>query len=411
MNKNCASAAHKHGTPVYVYDEQLLRKQADAMLAFPHAYGLTVRYAMKACSNKTITQLFNSLGLHIDASSGYEVERAMLTGIPPEKILLTAQEMPSDETLCGFVKQGVLFTACSLHQLERYGQLFPNHDISLRCNPGLGSGSSRKTNVGGPSSSFGIWHETLNDAQQILQKYGLHVIRLHTHIGSGTEPSVWVRAAKLSLNIVKNFPDVTILNLGGGFKVARVPDEHNAKLSEIGSAVKNLFEGFWKKTGRKLHLEIEPGTTLVANAGILISRIIDIVSTSKHTFLKLDCGMTEILRPSLYGAQHPIELIAGDGRTLSENKRYVVVGHCCESGDLLTPLRGKPETLDERELPEARIGDYIIIGGAGAYCSSMSAINYNSFPRAAEIMLATDGSFKLIRKRQTMQQIIENETG
>jgi diaminopimelate decarboxylase len=124
--------------------------------------------------------------------------------------------------------------------------------------------------------------------------------------------------------------------------------------------------------------------------------------------------MTEILRPSMYGAQHPIEVVPveekGSG-TFSPRPRadYLVVGHCCESGDILTPEPGNPEGLLPRNLAETRIGDAVVIGGAGAYCSGMSAKNYNSFPEAAEVMILADGSLELIRRRQTLDQILQNE--
>jgi len=155
---------------------------------------------------------------------------------------------------------------------------------------------------------------------------------------------------------------------------------------------------------------VEPGTYLVANSCALIATVIDVVDTGRrgYKFLKVDAGMTEILRPGMYGAQHPIEVVpaAAGGRS---QVKYVVVGHCCESGDVLTPASGSPEALQPRLLPETRVGDLIVLGGAGAYCSSMAAKNYNSFPEAAEVMISENGSAELIRKRQTLDQIVQNE--
>ena len=120
--------------------------------------------------------------------------------------------------------------------------------------------------------------------------------------------------------------------------------------------------------------------------------------------------MTEILRPSLYGAQHPIFVIPDEGQLkFREEIDQVVVGHCCESGDLLTPAPNEPESLAPRLLPKGEVGDACVIEGVGAYCSSMSAKNYNSFPEAAEVLRKSDGSLALIRKRQTFEQIVENE--
>ena len=137
----------------------------------------------------------------------------------------------------------------------------------------------------------------------------------------------------------------------------------------------------------------------------------DIVDTGDggYQFLKIDSGMTEVLRPSLYGAQQPITLVKANGSTPTADTAYVVAGHCCESGDIMTPAPGDPEGLAPRTFPKATIGDALVIGGAGAYCASMASKNYNSFPEAAEVMLMRDGRTKLIRTRQTLEQVLDNE--
>ena len=397
----------QYGTPVYVYDEATCVRLAEDALAFPHAYGLTVRYAMKANANVSILGIFNHLGLHIDASSGYEVERAIRAGVAPEKISLSSQEFP--DNFKAIFDQGISFNACSLNQIERFGHFYPDGELGLRFNPGVGSGGTNKTNVGGPSSSFGIWHERLDDVQKLIEKYRLKVFRIHTHIGSGSDPHIWQSVSQLSLNIVKHFPEVTTLNLGGGYKVARMTDESGTDFQEIGPAVRDAFVTLAEATGRKIHLEIEPGTYLIANAGSILTTVHDIVSTGAegYTFLKLDSGMTEILRPSLYGAQHPLIVIPQ--KETDRSGSYVAVGHCCESGDLITPAPDSTDILQARELAEASIGDLCVIEGAGAYCTSMPAKNYNSFPEAAAVLIRTNGEIQMISKRQSLEQMMANE--
>ena len=232
------------------------------------------------------------------------------------------------------------------------------------------------------------------------------------------------------------------MNLGGGYKVGRNPDEVSTDLQEIGEPVQQAFIDFKEKVrtaesifssrapalqclsahclspptppraqnGREIKLEIEPGTFLVANAGCVVSKVQDIVKTSDYTFLKLDCGMTDLLRPSLYGAIHPVTVLPGKGGDVgSETEEAVIVGHCCESGDLMTPLPGEPESLGTREVRKAAIGDYCVIDGSGAYCSGMSTKNYNSFPEAGEVLVEEGGKGQLIRKRQELEQIFQNE--
>ncbi|RYH17843.1 hypothetical protein EON65_28050 [archaeon] len=145
VNKAKAIKA-QFGTPVYVYDEKTLVSQATKALQFPNEYGVTVRYAMKACPNAAILQLFNSMGVHFDASSGYEVRRAIQAGVSPTRISLSSQELPED--FQDLINLGIQFNACSLKQLETFGKLFPNSQCGVRFNPGKGSGGNEKT-VGG----------------------------------------------------------------------------------------------------------------------------------------------------------------------------------------------------------------------------------------------------------------------
>jgi diaminopimelate decarboxylase len=399
-----AEVRRRFGTPCYVYDRAALEAAARAALAFPAPFGLTLRYAMKANPSRGVLTLFRDLGLHVDASSDYEVERALRAGFPPARIQLTSQ-MPS-RTLREHVARGVLFNACSLHQLEEFGKVAPGGEVSVRVNPGLGTGSTKRTNTGGPASSFGIWHEAMGEVAVIGKRHGLHIRRLHSHVGSGTDPEVWKRCARMTLDLVGALPEVATVNLGGGFKVGRMPEEPSVDLADVGAHVRREIEDFRARDGRALHLEIEPGTFLVANAGVIVASCVDVVDTGAegYVFAKLDAGMPEITRPSLYGAQHPIDVLAR-GR---EQAAVVFVGPCCESGDILTPAPGDPEALAPRWVPRPQIGDLVVVGGAGAYCAGMATINYNSYPQAPEVML--DGAaLTLLRRRQVPEQVWQNE--
>lgn len=401
--------ADNFGTPVYVYDEKRLKESAEAVLNFPNAFGLTARYAMKASPNKAILKLFHELGLHIDASSGHEVHRAIHAGIEPEKISLSAQEIPDD--LEDLLNLGIRFNACSLKQLRVFGQLKPDSSVGVRFNPGSGSGGNNRTNVGGVSSSFGIWHSYAPEVQSIADQYNLSIERIHTHIGSGSDPQVWLKVALMNFQLVEQFEAVKVLNLGGGYKVGRMPNEVTTDLQIIGEPVKQAFKEFAQRTGREIHLEIEPGTFLVANAGALLAEVHDIVSTGSegYQFIKLNTGMTELLRPSIYGSQHPIEIFNQQESGKGDKQAFVVVGHCCESGDILTPAEGDPELLATRTFKDVEIGDLVLIGGAGAYASAMTPKHYNSYPEAAEVLVQADDTLRLIRKRQDRSAIWENE--
>ncbi len=403
--ERAAEVRERFGTPCYVYDRGALEAAAREALAFPAPYGLTVRYAMKANPSRGVLTVFRDLGLHVDASSDHEVERALRAGFSPDTIQLTSQ-LPS-RRLAEHLGRGILFNACSLHQLGEVGRVAPGSEVSVRMNPGLGTGATNRTNTGGPASSFGIWHEHLAEVKATAGRHGLRITRLHTHVGSGTDPEVWNRCARMTLDLVAEFPEVRRVNLGGGFKVGRMPEEPSVDLADVGAHVRRELDEFRGRDGRALALEIEPGTYLVALAGAVVATCVDVVDTGRagYLFAKLDTGMPEIARPSLYGAQHPIDVLAAGRDTAA----VVFVGPCCESGDILTPAPGDPEALAPRWVPRPAIGDLVVVGGAGAYCAAMATINYNSYPQAPEVMLEPDGTLRLLRRRQFPEQIWQNE--
>jgi diaminopimelate decarboxylase len=400
-----AEVRERFGTPCYVYDRAGLEAAARRVLAFPAPFGFTLRYAMKANPSRGVLAAFRELGLHIDASSDNEVTRALRAGFPPAAIQLTSQ-MPSRQ-LTEHVARGVLFNACSLHQLEAFGRVASGREVSVRMNPGLGSGSANRTNTGGPAASFGIWHEYLEDVKTLAKRHDIRIARLHTHIGSGSDPEVWKRVTRMTLDLAARLPDVRRVNLGGGFKVGRMPGEPSIDFADVGAHVRDELVAFRDRDGRRLELEIEPGTYLVANAGCVVATCVDVVDTGRdgYFFAKLDTGMTEVTRPSLYGAQHPIDVLA-EGR---EEADTIFVGPCCESGDILTPAPGNPEALHPRRVPRPAIGDLVVVGGAGAYCAAMSTVNYNSYPQAPEVMLEPDGTLRLLRRREALEEIWRNE--
>lgn len=188
-------------------------------------------------------------------------------------------------------------------------------------------------------------------------------------------------------------------------------NEDSADLLAIGQKIVPEVENFAREYGRELSLEVEPGTYIVANCGALVCTITDLVETGAddgYRFIKIDAGMSEIVRPSMYGSQHPIVVVPGNDEP-RETGEYLVAGHCCERGDILTPEPGNPESFERRTLVEPRVGDALVIEGAGAYCSAMAVKNYNGFPECAEVLLRSDGRAELIRRRQTLEQMLQNE--
>lgn len=369
---------------LFVYDLGDMTRTAESLQAAEMPYGMEVRYAMKANSHPAIIGRLDELGLSFDASSVGEAQRLLsYSGVDGGKISLSARRLHDGLALRGVLARGVIPTATTRRQvamLGDIGQQMGFDTMSARINPGWGSGANNRTNVGGPASPFGIWKDYVPEVLDIAESKGMTIDRLHTHIGSGVDPKVWRRAMQSSLDIVEQMPDVTKLDIGGGYKIARMPDEEATDMDEVTDMFAEELEGFADRTGREIYLEIEPGALLVGNAGVALMRVEEVEDTPLYNNLTVTIGMNGLLRISHYGAQHPIEVLNDSTETVE----YAVYGQCCESGDLLTPFPNDPERIKPRSLNKAEVGDLVVVRGAGAYCMSMSPIQYNDIEPPGE---------------------------
>ena len=418
-------AAERFGTPLYLYDEALIIERCHALLSMPNAFGLEVRYAMKANPGLALLQLIARQGLGIDASSVNEAHRARMAGVPCGRMMLTTQDVPfgDDRTaLESMLREGMTYNICSQRQLELVLPFLKQFaaKIAIRINPGVGAGESVTRNTGDKYSSFGIHLAQLEGVKQLLATSGVRIEHVHAHIGSGGDPEVWRDNIDRMLQLTEqHFPDAKVVNLGGGFKEARMPEETAADIQTLGLYARLRFLEFSERTGRSLEVAIEPGTFIVANAGYLIASVLDIKSSGPDgfKFIVLDAGMEANTRPLLYGSRHPLYVLDSKGQLLSSEFNLsqtscplepgVVVGRCCESGD--------SQTLDNhghvvpRLLALPRAGDFVVIGGTGAYGSAMCLGNYNSYLQPSETLLKSNGQLALMRRRQTFEQMIANE--
>ncbi|WP_428262650.1 diaminopimelate decarboxylase [Haliangium sp.] len=401
--------ADRFGTPVFVYDERTLEDNAKYMLGLPNAFGLTVRYSIKANPNRAILRLIDRMGLHFDASSEWEARRALAAGVQPSKILITAQE--AGEGVIELIEQGVHFDAGSLEQLSFYGERFRGAEVSVRLNPGYGSGLVNRLTSGGPDSSFGIWHQQAGQIKELIDQYELKLVRLHIHIGSSHDAEVLMRSVRTILGLSKLFGGVPIIDLGGGYKVHALNSDPFYDHHEMAGLVADDLKAHAAETGTEMRLEVEPGTFMMANAGSIVTKVIDKMTTGAEgrTFLKLNAGLTEIIRPSYYGAVHPLVSVPAEGPMRSEVDAVCVAGHCCIAGDVLTPRPADVEHLAPMRLARTSIGDYLVVERGGGYCASMALKNFNSYPESAEVLRRKDGSFDLIRERQSLEQVTQNE--
>ncbi len=399
--------AQQFGTPVYVYSLSILRKSIAEILPLSPV----VRFAMKACSNTKILQEMLKSGIKIDAVSIPEIQRALKAGYSSEDICLSSDVFfnSSEAEFC--LKNNIFCSCGSLGMLEEYGETrkrlgLGSDGVSIRINPGEGAGHSKKTNTGGPYSKHGIWYENLDEAKAIAKKQGLRIIGAHTHIGSGGDMEHLSRISGKLIDFAKQFPDLQIVNFGGGLPYEYDPDKPQVAIGDYQPILRERTQELEKHFGRPITCEIEPGRRFVAGCGFLIGEVRSLNHTFDENKKRLDyvltnVGFCHLLRPMAYGSYHPI-WFAGDG--LGEETDIIVAGPVCESGDVLTQKDDEPVP---RRLPLPKRGNLIVIGGAGAYGHVMSS-NYNSQPLIPEVLVEGD-QMTLIRRRQTLDDVIREE--
>ncbi len=400
-----AELARRFGTPLFVYDQAVVVERIGSLARFDH-----VRYAQKACSNLAVLDLMRRHGVLVDAVSAGEIHRATRAGYrpagTPPAIVYTADIFDAD-ALDQCARLDLHVNCGSPDMIDQWGRRSPGREITLRLNPGFGHGHSRKTNTGGKQSKHGIWHEQLAECVARAQQYGLTVAGLHMHIGSGTDLEHLSRVCQaMETAAVEAGPQVTSISAGGGLPVPYQADERYVDLDayyERWNATRLRLEDRFRHPVR---LEIEPGRYLTAEAGYLVAEIRAVKRQADNTFYLVDAGFNNLARPILYGAYHPMAIAPADGDTGRSQRDVVVGGPLCESGDIFTQEEGG--FVVTRRLPEAGVGDLLVIENAGAYGFVMGS-NYNSKPLAAEVLLRSDGPH-LIRRRQSVEELLQGES-
>ena len=402
------SLADQFGTPLWVYDAATIRQRIAQVSNFD-----TVRFAQKACSNIHILKLMREQGVKVDAVSRGEILRALAAGYQaggePSEIVFTADLFDADTLAC-VVEHGVPVNAGSIDMLHQLGQASPGHAVWLRINPGFGHGHSNKTNTGGEHSKHGIWHTDLPAALAAIKQHGLKLTGLHMHIGSGVDYAHLAEVCGAMVELVRTAHaaghDLHAISAGGGLSI---PYRSGDPVIDT-----QHYHGLWDTArqqaeaivGHKLGLEIEPGRFLVAESGVLLGEVRATKNAGSNHFVLVDTGFNELMRPSMYGSYHAMQVLRRDGSTAAA-RPTVVAGPLCESGDVFT--QGDGGVVLPRDLPAAQVGDMLVIHDTGAYGASMSS-NYNTRPLIAEVLVDA-GQARLIRRRQTVQELLALEEG
>ena len=391
--------AREHGTPLWVYDAATVRERIAQLRPFD-----VIRYAQKANSNLQLLRLMRAEGVKVDAVSLGEIERALAAGYPPADIVFTA-DLFDRATLERVVALRITVNTGSVDMLEQLGQRSPGHPVWLRINPGFGHGHSNKTNTGGEHSKHGIWHADLPLALAAIARHGLQLVGLHMHIGSGVDYGHLKEVCSAMVDLAAQVPNrLQAVSAGGGLSIPYRAGEPRIDTAHYFSLWDAARRQIASARGHAVELEIEPGRFLVAEAGVLLAEVRAVKTMGRNRFVLVDAGFNELMRPSMYGSHHGIQVLPADGTPRSV-KPTVVAGPLCESGDVFT--QGEGGVVLTRDLPEAQVGDLLVFEDAGAYGASMSS-NYNTRPLAAEV-LVDGGAARLVRRRQTVQELLALE--
>ncbi|MBQ0011586.1 MAG: diaminopimelate decarboxylase [Clostridiales bacterium] len=389
----------KYGSPLYVYNEDILRRQMRRVAGILVNHRFTSNFSIKTNSNLSILRMANEEGLNADAMSPGEIYVLKKAGFPSERIFYVPNNV-SEEEMQYAIDEGVMLSVDSLSQLEMFGRLCPGGRLSVRLNPGVGAGHHEKVVTAGEKTKFGVAAQDIEKINDVAKKYDLHVVGLNQHIGSlFMDYQPYLDAVTNFLHYAEDFPELEFVDFGGGFGVPyhKLEGESEFDLEAFKKALDQLLTEWKNRTGRDLLFKMEPGRYTVAEGGVLLGCVHAVKENYGHKYVGTDIGMNVLIRPELYDSYHDVEIYR-DGKPVLDGTKeiYSVVGNICETGDIVAK---------DRELPITQEGDVAVVLDAGAYGFSMSS-NYNNRLRPAEVLIDHDGNDRLIRRRDTFEDLV-----
>ena len=387
--------AKDYGTPVYVYHAEKIKEQYQKLLTAFDGVDTRFFYAAKALTNISVLKYIRSIGCNIDCSSINEAKLAMNAGFEPKNILYTSNNVAFEEILEA-KHLGLHINIDSLSNLKKFGEHFGGHyPVGVRLRPNIMAGGNLKISTGHANSKFGVPLEDIKEVLDVVNQTGLHIRTLHIHTGSEIKDvEVFAKGIEVLFEVAQHFPQLEIIDLGGGFKVPYKFDEEGTDIMLLGKKVKEEFEMYEQKYSRHFQVWFEPGKFLVSEAGYFVTTVNVIKKTNDTIFAGVNSGLNHFIRPMFYGAYHEIENISNP---LGQLKNYNVVGNICETDTF----------AENRMLPEVNEGNYLVFRNAGAYCFEMSS-HYNSRFKPAEV-LVKEGRPYLIRKRDDLEDLLRGQ--
>ncbi|MGB5980608.1 MAG: diaminopimelate decarboxylase [Nonlabens sp.] len=394
-NQDLVNIAQEHGSPVYVYDAEVIIAQYERLVsAFAKAKNLRIHYAVKALSNISILKLFKQLGAGLDTVSLQEVELGLAAGVDPKMIIYTPNGVSLQE-IERVAEKGVQINIDNLSILEQFGSKHPKIPVCVRINPHVMAGGNANISVGHIDSKFGISIHQIPHLLRIVENTGMTVNGVHMHTGSDIlDIGVFLYATEILFETAAKFKDLEFIDFGSGFKVPYKEGDVSTDIEELGEQLGERFNTFCNDYGKDIALAFEPGKFLVSEAGQFLAQVNVVKQTTSTVFAGIDSGFNHMIRPMLYGSYHGIRNISNpEGR----NRFYSVVGYICETDTF----------AQNRQISEITEGDILAFSNAGAYCYSMAS-NYNSRFRPAEVLFH-NGKAHVIRRRETMEDILKNQ--
>lgn len=394
-NQDLLKIAQDYGSPVYVYDADKIASQYKRLTsAFKKVKQVKFHYAVKANSTISVLKLLHSLGAALDTVSIQEVRLGLEAGYKPSDIIFTPNGVSLEEIETA-AKMGVQINIDNLSILEQFGTKHPKTPVCIRINPHVMAGGNTNISVGHIDSKFGISIHQMPLLLRIVENTGMHINGIHMHTGSDIlDIDVFLYASEILFDAAKNFKTLEFIDFGSGFKVPYKKDDIETNIEELGKKLTKRFNDFCGEYGRELILAFEPGKFLVSEAGKFLVKVNGIKQTTSTVFAQVDSGFNHLIRPMLYGVTHHIENISNPK---GKERFYSVVGYICETDTF----------ANNRRITEISDGETLAFHNAGAYCFSMAS-NYNSRFRPAEV-LWYKGEAHLIRKRETMEDLLKNQ--
>ena len=395
---NPETILEQYGSPVYVYNEKILRSRMQKVSKVITKYEYHANFSIKANTNIHILKLALEEGLYADAMSVGEIHMLLKAGFPIEKIFFVPNNVSEDE-LTFAIEKGIMISLDSLSQLETFGKINKGGKCAVRINPGVGAGHHEKVVTAGKKTKFGVAEEDIDEIFTIADKYDLTIAGINQHVGSlFMDPEPFLQAVTNFLRIAKKFKKLEFIDFGGGYGIPyhKLDGEQDFPMDSFKKVFEEQVEQFVKEYGYAPLFKTEPGRYNVAEGSVLLGRVHAVKNNNGVTYVGTDIGMNVLVRPSMYDSYHDIEVIR-DGSVVKRDNliTQTVVGNICESGDILAK---------QRELPEMKKGDIVAVLDSGAYGYSMCS-TYNSRPRPAEVLIKEDGTVKLIRRKETIDDL------